>query len=51
MCALSDFFNMGRLLDRIDEWAQKNGFDDKANAPHRLPPIRVEPAPLLGMNL
>jgi putative flavoprotein involved in K+ transport len=50
MCKLSDL-KMGRLLDRIDEWAQKNGFDATANPPHRLPPTRVEPAPPLGMNL
>jgi putative flavoprotein involved in K+ transport len=50
MCALSDL-KMGRLLDRIDEWAQKNGFDDAACPPHRLPPTRVEPAPPLGMDL
>jgi putative flavoprotein involved in K+ transport len=50
MCALSDL-KMGRLLDRIDEWAQKNGFDAAAGPPHRLPPTRVEPAPPLGMNL
>jgi putative flavoprotein involved in K+ transport len=50
MCALSDL-KMGRLLDRIDEWAQKNGFDAVANPPHRLPPTRVEAAPPLGMDL
>jgi len=50
MCALSDL-KMGRLLDRIDEWAQKNGFDGAADPPHRLPPTRVEPAPPLGMDL
>jgi putative flavoprotein involved in K+ transport len=50
MCALSDL-KMGRLLDRIDEWAQKNGFDDAVAPPHRLPPTRVEPAPPLGMDL
>jgi putative flavoprotein involved in K+ transport len=50
MCALSDL-KMGRLLDRIDEWAQKNGFDATAEPPHRLPPTRVEPAPPLGMDL
>jgi putative flavoprotein involved in K+ transport len=50
MCALSDL-KMGRLLDRIDEWVQKNGFDDAACPPHRLPPTRVEPAPPLGMDL
>jgi putative flavoprotein involved in K+ transport len=50
MCALSDL-KMGRLLDRIDEWAQKNGFDAAVGAPHRPPPTRVEPAPPLGMDL
>jgi putative flavoprotein involved in K+ transport len=50
MCALSDL-KMGRLLDRIDEWAQKSGFDAAVGPPHRLPPTRVEPTPPLGMNL
>ena len=50
MCALSDL-KMRRLLDRIDEWAQKNGFDAEVGPPHRLPPTRVEPAPPLGMDL
>jgi putative flavoprotein involved in K+ transport len=50
MCALSDL-KMGRLLDRIDEWAQGSGFDARANPPHRLPPTRVEPAPPLEMDL
>jgi putative flavoprotein involved in K+ transport len=50
MCALSDL-KMGRLLDRIDEWAQENGFDAAVGPPHRLPPTRVEPAPPLGMDL
>jgi putative flavoprotein involved in K+ transport len=50
VCALSDL-KMGRLLDRIDDWAQKNGLDDAVGPPHRLPPTRVEPAPPLGMDL
>jgi putative flavoprotein involved in K+ transport len=50
MCALSDL-KMGRLLDRIDEWALKNGYDDAACSPHRPAPTRVEPAPPLGMDL
>jgi len=50
ICALSDL-KMGRLLDRIDEWAQGNGVDATANPPYRLPPTRVEPAPPLGMDL
>lgn len=50
MCALSDL-KMGRLLDRIDEWAQKNGVDAVVGPPHRPPPTRIEPAPSLGMDL
>jgi len=50
MCALSDL-KMGRLLDRIDEWAQKNGFDAAIAPPNRLPPTGVEPTPPLGMDL
>jgi len=50
MCALSDL-KMRRLLDRIDEWAQKNGFDATVGPPYRLPPTRVEPAPPLAMDL
>ena len=50
VCALSDL-KMGRLLDRIDEWAQKNGFYAAAGPPHRLPPTCVEPTPPLGMDL
>ena len=50
MCALSDL-KMGRLLDRIDEWTQKNGFDGAFDPPNRLPPTHVEPAPPLGMDL
>jgi putative flavoprotein involved in K+ transport len=50
MCALSDL-KMGRLLDRLDQWAQKNRFDAAADPPHRLPPTRVEPAPPLAMDL
>ena len=49
MCALSDL-KMGRLLEQIDEWAQKS-LDDAACPPHRLPPTRVEPAPPLAMDL
>jgi len=50
ICALSDL-KMGRLLDRIDEWAQKAGFDGIADPPHRLLPTRVVPSPPLSMNL
>jgi putative flavoprotein involved in K+ transport len=49
-CALSDL-KMGRLLDTFDEWATDNGLDGEVEAPHRLPPTRVEDAPPLGMNM
>ena len=50
VCALSDL-KMGRLLDRIDEWAHKNGLNAATSRPHRLSPTRVEAAPPLGMDL
>jgi putative flavoprotein involved in K+ transport len=50
MCALSDL-KMGRLLDRIDEWAQMNGLDARADPPHRPSPTRVQRTPTLGMDL
>jgi putative flavoprotein involved in K+ transport len=50
MCAMSDL-KMGRLLDRIDEWAQTNNVDGTVAPPHRLPPTRVPDAPPLGLDL
>jgi putative flavoprotein involved in K+ transport len=50
MCALSDL-KMNRLLNRIDEWVRANGFDDRTEPPHRLPPTHVEEAPPLGLDL
>jgi putative flavoprotein involved in K+ transport len=50
ICALSDL-KMNRLLDLIDEWARANGLDDGVAPPDRLPPTRVEDAPLLGLDL
>ena len=50
MCALSDL-KMNRLLTLIDEWARSNGFDQRTEPPHRLPPTRVEDAPPLGLDL
>jgi putative flavoprotein involved in K+ transport len=48
--ALSDL-KMGRLLDRIDEWATDNGLDGEVEAPHRYEPTRIEKSPPLGMDL
>jgi putative flavoprotein involved in K+ transport len=50
MCALSDL-KMNRLLDLIDTWARESGLDGRVEPPHRLPPTRVEDAPLLGLDL
>ena len=50
MCAMSDL-KMRRLLDAFDEWARANGIDDGGEAPHRLPPTRVEDSPPLGLDL
>lgn len=49
-CALSDL-KMNRLLDRIDEWATENGFDDRVDPPHRFEPTRVEGSPPLLLDL
>lgn len=50
LCALSDL-KMNRLLDRIDEWAKENGFDEGVDPPHRFEPTEVEASPPLGMDL
>jgi putative flavoprotein involved in K+ transport len=48
--ALSDL-KMGRLLDRIDEWATGAGLDGEVDPPHRFGPTRIEASPPLGMSL
>ena len=48
-CALADL-KMNRLLDRIDQWATENGFDDKVDSPHRFAPTGVEASPPLGID-
>jgi putative flavoprotein involved in K+ transport len=50
MCALSDL-KMGRLLDRIDEWARVSGLDTSVDPPHRPPPTRVPDHPPVGLDL
>jgi putative flavoprotein involved in K+ transport len=49
-CALADL-KMNRLLDRIDEWATENGFDDQVPPPHRFEPTEVPASPPLGIDL
>jgi putative flavoprotein involved in K+ transport len=48
--ALSDL-KMGRLLDRIDEWATGAGLDGEVDPPHRFGATRIEASPPLGMSL
>lgn len=48
--ALSDL-KMGRLLDRIDEWATENGLDGEVEPSYRCEPTRIEESPPLGMDL
>jgi putative flavoprotein involved in K+ transport len=50
VCALADL-KMGRLLNRIDEWATEQGLDGEHPAPQRYEPTRVEAAPPLGLDL
>ena len=50
MCALSDL-KMGRLLDRIDEWARANGLDGAVEPARRLPATRVPDNPPVGLSL
>jgi len=49
-CALADL-KMNRLLDRIDEWATRSGLDGETDPPQRFEATRLEPVPLLGLDL
>ena len=49
-CAMADL-KMNRLLDRIDEWASQSGLDGASQPSHRFEPTRVDPSPLLGLDL
>jgi putative flavoprotein involved in K+ transport len=49
-CALSDL-KLGRLLDSIDRWATENGCDREVAPPHRPAPTRVDPSPVLTLDL
>jgi putative flavoprotein involved in K+ transport len=50
VCALADL-KMGRLLNRIDEWATESGLDDEHPSPQRFDPTRIEASPPLGLDL
>jgi putative flavoprotein involved in K+ transport len=49
-CALSDL-KLGRLLDALDQWATENGLDGEVEPPYCLPPTRVDPSPILTVDL
>jgi putative flavoprotein involved in K+ transport len=50
VCALADL-KMNRLLKQIDEWAESSGLDADVEAPHRFEPTRVDPSPLLQLDV
>ena len=50
VCTLADL-KLGRLLDRIDEWATDNSLDDQFPPPHRLAPTEVSDSPPLDVDL
>jgi putative flavoprotein involved in K+ transport len=49
-CELADL-KLGRLLDRIDEWAVMSGLDGSLPPPERFEPTAVPPSPPLGLDL
>jgi putative flavoprotein involved in K+ transport len=49
-CAMADL-KLGRLLDRIDTWAEQSGKGSEVAAPERLAPTRVEETPCLSLDL
>ena len=49
-CAMADL-KLGRLLDTIDDWAERNGKSGEVGAPERLTPTRVAEAPRLSVDL
>ncbi|HEV2360328.1 MAG TPA: NAD(P)-binding domain-containing protein [Acidimicrobiales bacterium] len=49
-CELADL-KLGRLLDRIDEWAATSGVDDSVPAPERFEPTRLPSSPPLSLDL
>ena len=50
VCALADL-KMNRLLRRIDEWVESSGLDAGVEPPQRFEPTRVDPRPLLHLDL
>jgi putative flavoprotein involved in K+ transport len=50
VCALADL-KMDRLLHRLDDWAAAAGLDDDLEPPHRFEPTRIDPKPLLRVDI
>ena len=49
-CAMADL-KLGRLLDRIDAWAEQNGWAGEVAPSERFAPTRVEEAPPLSLDM
>jgi putative flavoprotein involved in K+ transport len=49
-CAMADL-KLGRLLDRIDAWAEQSGKGSEVAAPERFVATRVEETPCLSLDL
>jgi putative flavoprotein involved in K+ transport len=49
VCALADL-KLGRLLDTIDDWAERNDAGAPIGAPERFAPTRIDDAPSLGVD-
>ncbi len=50
VAALADL-KLGRLLDRIDEWAVTSGLDDDVPPPHRMAATEVDASPAVELDL
>jgi putative flavoprotein involved in K+ transport len=50
VCALADL-KMNRLLKQLDEWAESSALAADVDPPHRFEPTRVDPSPLLHLDL
>jgi putative flavoprotein involved in K+ transport len=49
-CAMADL-KLRRLLDRIDDWIERNGMSAEVAAPERLAPTRTPESPRLTLDL
>ncbi|MBX3706408.1 MAG: NAD(P)-binding domain-containing protein [Pseudomonadales bacterium] len=50
-CAAMSDLKMNRLLDRLDAWAETNGFGEMLGPPERYPATHIERAPALQLDL